>query len=325
MSWTLVTGGAGYVGSVVVAGLLAAGRRVRVLDSLVHGATPSLLWTWGSERFEFIRGDVRDPEARRAALAGARDVVHLAAIVGDPACARDPELAAAVNTEATRHLLDAAASGAVERFVFASTCSNYGRTASSNDALATETWQLNPLSAYAESKVAAECDVLSDGRGELVATCVRLATVYGPSPRMRFDLTVNEFTRDMLLKKHLLIYGEQFWRPYIHVADAAAAIARVLDAPAADVAGEVFNIGDTRENYRKRDIVELVRERVAGGEVELVEVDEDPRDYRVSFDKAAEVLGVTSSRRVGDGIDEIVALIGSGLLPDPFLPVYRNS
>ena len=324
MGWTLVTGGAGYVGSVLVSELIARGRRVRVLDSLVHGATPSLLWAWGSDRFEFIRGDVRDQQARRAALSDAEAVVHLAAVVGDPACAQAPELALSVNTKASHELLEDARTAGLKRFVFASTCSNYGRLENSNGALATESWSLNPLSVYAESKVAAERDVLSGNGRELATTCLRFATVYGPSPRMRFDLTVNEFTRDMLLSKKLLIYGEQFWRPYVHVADAARGIACILECPREQVAGEVFNVGDTEENYRKGDIVGLVRERLPEGEVEFVSVAEDPRDYRVSFAKVNEALGFSTKRRVRDGIDEIVALIDSGLLPDPFAPIYRN-
>jgi len=124
----LVTGGAGYVGSVVVAELLERDYEVRALDVLAHGSVPSLLPAWGNKRFHFIHGDVRDPEARRAALKGTDAVVHLAAIVGDPACARQPELAREVNLEATRALVRDSADAGAERFIFASTCSNYART-----------------------------------------------------------------------------------------------------------------------------------------------------------------------------------------------------
>jgi nucleoside-diphosphate-sugar epimerase len=316
----LVTGGAGYVGSVVVDELLERGFRVRALDALLHGSVPSLLQSWGNRRFEFVKGDVRDAEARTRALEGISAVVHLAAIVGDPACARHPELAREVNLEATKALLTDAEQAGVERFVFASTCSNYGKM--NNGDLADETVELKPVSLYAETKVEAEGEVL--GRRKLAPTCLRFATVYGTSPRMRFDLTVNEFTRDLEVLDELVVFGEQFWRPYVHVRDAASAIALVLEAPLDLMAGEVFNVGDTGENYRKLDLVEILRTRFPNGKVDFVHKDEDPRDYRVSFEKFASRTGFRIERSVEDGVDEVLALVRSGLLDDPYHPVYRN-
>jgi nucleoside-diphosphate-sugar epimerase len=316
----LVTGGAGYVGSIVIDELLASGYRVRALDDLLHGSVPSLLQSWGNPRFEFVRGDVRNASARARALQNVAAIVHLAAIVGDPACSRQPELAREVNLNGTRALLDDAERVGVDRFILASTCSNYGRM--SNGAFADETVELKPISLYAETKVAAEQDALS--RRKLVPTCLRFATVYGTSPRMRFDLTVNEFTRDLAVKDELTIFGEQFWRPYIHVRDAADAIVRVLESPPAVVNGEVFNVGDTGENYRKLDLVELLRERFPAGKIEFVHRDEDPRDYRVSFEKFAARFGFKARRSVTEGIDEVLALLRSGLVDDPFAPSYRN-
>ena len=316
----LVTGGAGYVGSVAVAELLARGLRVRVLDALFHGGTPSLLQVWSNPNFEFIRADIRDPAARAKAVEGVRAIVHLAAIVGDPACARDPALAQEVNLDATRALLDEAERAGVEQFILASTCSNYGK--SSGDGFVDENFELAPVSVYAETKVAAEGEVLSSSRG-LATTCLRFATVFGTSPRMRFDLTVNEFTRDIAVANELVVYGEQFWRPYVHVRDAGRAIADVLAAPTSGT-GEVFNVGDTRENYRKIDLVELLRERFPTGSVSFVHRDEDPRDYRVSFGRFAERFGFSAERSVANGIDEVVDLLASGLVADPFSPAYRN-
>jgi nucleoside-diphosphate-sugar epimerase len=321
--WTLVTGGAGYVGSIVVDELLARGHRVRVVDSLLHGSVPSLLLAWGKEDFEFVRGDVRDRSLMAEALKDVDKVVHLAAIVGDPACSREPDLAREVNQGATIALLEDARSAAgVERFIFASTCSNYGKL--EGDTYATEEFDLAPVSLYAETKVAAELQVLAAANGKLAPTCLRLATVFGTSPRMRFDLTVNEFTRDVALDKDLVVYGEQFWRPYVHVRDAARAVATVLDAPREQVSGEVFNVGDTGENYRKLDIVGLLQERFPEARVDYVHKDEDPRDYRVSFDKVRSKLGYEVERRVADGIDEVVALMQSGLVEDPYASIYRN-
>jgi nucleoside-diphosphate-sugar epimerase len=322
-SWILVTGGAGYVGSVVVEELLGHGHRVRVLDSLAHGSVPSLLQVWGHDGFEFVRGDVRDESARAKALADVGAVVHLAAIVGDPACSREPDLAREVNLEGTHALLDEADRAGVERFVFASTCSNYGKMADSSQ-LATEDLELRPVSLYAETKVEAELDVLERSNNGLVTSCLRFATVYGASPRMRFDLTVNEFTRDMALAPELVVFGEQFWRPYIHVRDAARAVRTALEAPVEAVRGEVFNVGETRENYRKLDIVELLKERFPDATVSFVHRDEDPRDYRVSFEKVKEQLDFTAQWSVEAGIDEVSALLQSGLVGDPFAPQYRN-
>jgi nucleoside-diphosphate-sugar epimerase len=321
--WILVTGGAGYVGSVVVEELLGHGHRVRVLDSLAHGSVPSLLQVWGRDGFEFVRGDVRDGSARVKALADVGAVVHLAAIVGDPACSREPDLAREVNLEGTHALLDEADRAGVERFVFASTCSNYGKMADSSQ-LATEDLELRPVSLYAETKVDAELDVLERSDNGLVTSCLRFATVYGASPRMRFDLTVNEFTRDMALAPELVVFGEQFWRPYIHVRDAARAVRTALEAPVEAVRGEVFNVGETRENYRKLDIVELLKERFPDATVSFVHRDEDPRDYRVSFEKVKEQLDFQTQWSVETGIDEVSALLQSGLVADPFAPEYRN-
>ena len=208
-----VTGGAGYIGATATRELLPPATRSRVLDSLLHGQddVAAALEAAGAR---VVRGDVRDADARRAALDGADAVVHLAAIVGDPACAKDPELSQAVNVEGTRALVEDA--GMARRIVFASTCSNYGRMA---DPLVPvdETAPLAPVSLYAEQKVEIERELLALPN----ATCLRFATIYGVAERMRFDLTVNEFTRDLWDGRTLDVYGEQFWRPYVHVGDAA--------------------------------------------------------------------------------------------------------
>jgi nucleoside-diphosphate-sugar epimerase len=319
----LVTGGAGYVGSIVAGTLLDAGRPVRVLDSLAVGNGDSVAQLREHEAFEFVAGDVRDAQARESALESVDTVVHLAAIVGDPACSRDPDLARAVNLEATRALIEACARHGVERFVFASTCSNYGKMVD-GDAFATEEWELRPVSLYAETKVAAELEVLAATDAGLATSCLRFATVYGVSPRMRFDLTVNEFTRDALVGGELVVYGEEFWRPYIHVRDAARAVLTVLAAPADEVAGEVFNVGSTDENFRKKDLVEMLLERLPATTVTHVAQAEDPRDYRVSFEKIRSRLGFSVTSSVGNGIDEVLALLRSGAVEDPYADAFRN-
>jgi nucleoside-diphosphate-sugar epimerase len=319
----LVTGGAGYLGSTLTAELLAGGDRVRVVDSLAVGGGGSVLSYWGRHGFEFHAGDVRDDGVRRSMLTGVDAVVHLAAVVGDPACARDPETARRVNLDATRALLEDCAASDVRRFLFASTCSSYGKMLDV-DAVATEDWELRPVSLYAETKVEAETAVLAATSSELATSCLRFATLYGASARMRFDLTVNEFARDALVNGELVVYGEQFWRPYVHVGDAARAIVAALDAAPEMVAAEVFNVGDTAQNLRKQDLVELIVARLPDTKVERVARTEDPRDYRVSFDKIRATLGFGSRRTVSDGIDEVIGLLRAGVVSDPFAAAFRN-
>lgn len=319
----LVTGGAGYVGSVVVAQLLAAGHHVRVLDSLLHGGH-ALMGVWSHPQFAFIRGDVRDRAVVLQAIAGRDAVVHLAAIVGDPACARAPDLAQAVNCKASLALLMQCRSGGIARFVFASTCSNYGKMEDPHQYV-DETSELRPVSLYAETKVAVERAVLDPSMTDAVCgTSLRFATVYGVSPRMRFDLTVNEFTLEMVQKKSLQVFGENFWRPYIHVRDAARAIQAVVEAPRALVQGNVFNVGATAENYRKADLVELIRPFAPDAQIEFVQRNEDPRDYRVTFEKIRATLGFAPGRVVTDGVREIVQLIRDGVVTGFDQPYYRN-
>jgi nucleoside-diphosphate-sugar epimerase len=318
-----VTGGAGYVGALVVDELLAAGHEVRVLDVLLHGQD-EVAGKLEGEGVELFRGDVRDDDARAKGLAGADAVVHLAAIVGDPACAKDPELSQEVNVEATRNLVADAARLDVGRLVFASTCSNYGRMADPTVPI-DERGQLSPVSLYAEQKVSVERMLLEgEPDGGLAATCLRFATVYGAAPRMRFDLTVNEFTRDLWADRDLEVFGEQFWRPYVHVGDAARGVALVLSAPPEQVAGEVFNVGHSDENYRKLDLVELITRRLGRGNITYVHRDEDPRDYKVSFEKVRSKLGFEPLRRVPDGITEVVEALERRDFGDPFDSRFSN-
>jgi nucleoside-diphosphate-sugar epimerase len=295
-----------------------------VLDSLLHGQKELAAEQEGGG-VEVIVADIRDQDARARALGGANAVVHLAAIVGDPACARDPELSNDVNVQATESLIAQAREAGVERLVFASTCSNYGRMADPNVPI-TEEGELRPVSLYAEQKVAMERLILEGASGNgLHATCLRFATVYGVGKRMRFDLTVNEFTRELWADRELEVFGEQFWRPYIHVADAGRAVRRVLETPAEQVSGQVFNAGRSGENYRKLDLVEEIKTQIDRGKVSYVHRDEDPRDYKVSFDKIRSQLGFETRMTVPDGIAEIIGALDAGAFGDPYDPRYRNT
>jgi nucleoside-diphosphate-sugar epimerase len=319
---TLITGGSGYIGSLLARELNEAGRDVRVLDSLLHGQE-DIAAEQEQAGIEVIRADIRDGEARRRALAGAEAVVHLAAIVGDPACARDPQASDEVNVQATRELVADAGEAGVECLVFASTCSNYGRMTDPTVPI-TEEGELSPVSLYAEQKVGMEKLILGAGGNGVQPTCLRFATVYGVGRRMRFDLTVNEFTRELWADRELEVFGEQFWRPYIHVRDAGRAVRTVLETPAEKVTGRVFNAGRSGENYRKLDLVEEIRKQTDRGNVSYVHRDEDPRDYKVSFDRIRSELGFETLMTVPDGIAEIISALEEERFGDPFDGRYRN-
>ena len=319
----VVTGSAGYLGSMLASDLLAQGHSVVGIDSLMHGGG-SLSGLTGHPQFTFVHADLRDPVAVVAALKGAEAVVHLAAIVGEPACNRDPELTKAVNFEASLRLVEAARAAGVERFVFASTCSNYGKMPDASGYV-DESSPLQPLSVYAETKVAVERHLLEAPKSRgFVPTVLRLSTVYGLSFRPRFDLTVNEFAAEAVVNRKLVVFGEQFWRPYVHVRDVARAVTAVLGAPAAEVQNAVFNVGGTAENYTKKMLVDLILERLPGTNVEFVKRDADPRDYRVRFGKIEQQLGFRPSFVVPRGLDEVIAAIRSGVIADFTRKDFRN-
>lgn len=303
--------------------LLADGNRVRVLDTLLHDGG-SMLGVWSHPGFEFIRGDVCDRTALRDALAGVEAVVHLAAIVGDPACSRQPDLARKVNLESSLALIEESQKARVGRFIFASTCSNYGRMKDPT-CFVDEDSELSPVSLYAETKVAVEKALFaSHPKANWCPTPMRFATVFGVSPRMRFDLTVNEFTMEMLTKKQLMVYGEQFWRPYIHVRDAARGIQLVLNSATEKVGGNVFNVGATDQNFQKQQLVEMIRPYAPDAVVKFVRKEEDPRDYRVSFARVTDELGFKITRSVADGIQEVARLVRSEAISDFSDRRYRN-
>jgi nucleoside-diphosphate-sugar epimerase len=302
--------------------LLSDGYQVRVID-LLHSGGESIIGLLDSDDFEFTRADVRNEEAMRDAVEGMDAVVHLASIVGDPACAAAPEMARSVNRDASKQLYEIANEEGVGQFVFASTCSNYGKM--EDEDFLDERSPLRPVSLYAETKVDVEEYLLEQSKKNTCKpTSLRFATVYGLSPRVRFDLTVNQFTKELALGKELVIYGEQFWRPYCHVADLARSVRAVLGAEEDNVAFDVFNVGDNDENYQKQAIVDLIVERIPDADLSYVEKTEDPRDYRVDFSKIQNRLGFEISRTVPGGIDEIKYIIDNGFIQDPEDERYYN-
>ena len=320
----LVTGGAGYIGSVLVRQLLQKNFQVRVLDSLKFGGD-ALYDVMMHPHFEFIQGDIRDKQKVDDALQGIEAIVHLAAIVGDPACKMYSEEAQETNWQGSVALFEAAEKYGIKRFVFASTCSNYGKMPDP-DSFVTEISELRPVSLYAELKVKFEKFILEEKKdAKVCSTALRFSTVYGFSPRIRFDLTVNEFTRNATLNGEQEIWGAQFWRPYCHVEDLARSVVLVLESPEQKVRSNVFNVGSTEENYNKGMVIEEVCKVVPDVNVHFVEMNEDPRDYRVNFDKIKNELGYTITKTVPDGVKEIYTLLKTGIVTDAFSQKFRNT
>jgi len=319
----LVTGAAGYIGSVAVRQLLQKGHEVIGLDSLKWGGE-SLYEIMLNPNFQFVNGDVRDSDLLAKVLNKVDAVFHLAAIVGDPACSKFSDEAKEVNWNASVDLFEKAESAGVKRFIFASTCSNYGKMADS-DSFLTETSELNPVSLYAELKVKFE-DYLLNKRSDsnICSTALRYSTVYGFSPRVRFDLTVNEFTREATLGKELEIWGPQFWRPYCHVEDLSKAALLVIESDADKVRSNVFGVGDSSENYQKKMVMEEIQKIVPNANATYVDKTEDPRDYRVNFDKIKNELGYQITKKVTDGVSEIYNLVNSGIIADTYIQKFRN-
>lgn len=323
MKKILVTGAAGYIGSVLVKELLQRGYHVRGVDILNFGGE-SLLGILTNKNFEFIKADLRVEEDVKNCLKDVYAVIHLAAIVGDPACAAEPQVAEDTNWHASKMLFDYAnKQKEVKRFIFASTCSNYGKMPGDN--LLTEDSMLNPVSLYAKLKVQFEQYLLdSDTRKDFIPTNLRFSTAYGLSPRVRFDLTVNEFAKDVALERELVIFGEQFWRPYCHVEDIARACILTLESDAEKVDHEVFNVGDSSENYQKKMIAEEILKFVPTAQIKYVHKDEDPRDYKVDFSKIKNKLGFSITRNVPMGLREIYSVVKNQIVKEPDSPRYKN-
>lgn len=310
-----IFGGGGYIGPIVAKRLLGFGYRVRIVDLFLYGTQNIMLGLFDEPGFEVLNGDLADPDIVNAGLQDASDVVILAGLVGDPITKKYPDAHDAVNETGIRSLIDLLNGRGLQRVIFVSTCSNYGLIPEGT--LADEEYELNPLSLYAKAKVGVEQKLLSlKGHVDYEATALRFATAFGLAPRMRFDLTVSQFTREMYLRRDLLVYDADTWRPYCHVQDFADVIQRVLEAPAADISFDVFNAGGDNNNFTKRMIVEAVQKHLPDAPVAYQEHGSDPRNYRVDFKKIRERLGFTPKYSVEDGIKELIRALDQNLFED---------
>jgi nucleoside-diphosphate-sugar epimerase len=311
----LVIGGAGYVGSILVRKLLDRSYSVTVLDALLYG-DESIREFYGRPDFELIHDDMRNVEAVVRAMQYADAVVHLGALVGDPACALNEKLTLEINLAATRMIAEAARGFGVQRFIFASTCSVYG----ASDQLLDERSALNPVSLYARTKIDSERVLLALNDDRFAPVILRFATVYGLSPRPRFDLVVNLLAAQAVCEKRITIFGGDQWRPFIHVDDAAEAILKCLEAPLQAVKGQIFNVGSDDQNYQIAQLGDLIKELIPEVEVIHQGEDVDKRNYRVSFGKVRKHLGFSPRYTVADGVLEIKAAIEDGRIRD-----YRDA
>ena len=305
----LVTGGAGSIGTVVIPMLLERGYEVVILDNFMFGYGPVLHFAT-NPNVRIINGDVRKKEELSAALEGVDYIIHLAAIVGFPACAADENAAVSINYESTQLLLELM--GPDQRLIYASTGSCYGRAETFCD----ENTPINPLTVYARTKADSEVAILgSDHASNSVV--LRFATVFGPSPRMRFDLIVNDFTYKAVNDRIIVLYEGHFKRTFLHSHDAALSYLTVLDN-FETMKGGVFNVGDEKLNHTKRDVVVAIQEQL---EFELYETDVgtdlDARNYHVSFERVQE-FGFRSTVTLAQGIKELLGICSFMRLRMPF-------
>ncbi len=315
----LVVGGAGYVGSVLVKNLLKENFKVRVLDSLMYGYQP-LKNFLKNPNLEFIKGDFRNVEYVVKTVKDMDAVIHLGAIVGDPACTIDEDLSLEINTAATMLIRQVCKGYGIKKFLYASTCSVYGKT----DEIIDEKSYLNPISLYAKSKLEAEKAILSMRDSYFAPTILRISTAFGKSFRPRFDLVVNRLTAKALSEGKITIYNGFQWRPFIHVEDISKAILLFLEAPIQVIGGEIFNIGSNNMNYQFIDLSEKIKETIPNTEVEHVKKLEDARNYRVSFNKIRNQIGFTCQKKLEDGIIEIKDSLENGLIKDYKDPRFNN-
>ena len=315
----LVIGGAGYIGSALIPKLLDAGHQVRLLDLMLFGDEP-LRHVADHPNLELVNGDFRHVENVLEAVRGMDTVIHLGAIVGDPACNLDENLTIDVNLSATRMIGELAKAAGVTRFIFASTCSVYGAC----DELLDERSVVRPISLYGQTKVASEHVLWQMATDRFKPTVVRFATIYGLSGRTRFDLVVNLLAAKAKIEGRITVFGGDQWRPFVHVDDAGRAVAMLADAPLELVGGEIFNVGSNDQNYTITQVGELVHEQVISAELEINTEDTDRRNYRVDFSKIRNQINFKPQWTVQQGIEQVLEAIANGEVDDYQEAKYSN-
>jgi len=316
----LVVGGAGYLGSVLTRKLLQKGYKVRILDNLSFG-DDGIKELYSNKNFEFVNGDIRNISNIVESIKGIDAVIHLAAIVGDPACAADPRETLEINYLATKMIAETCKYFQVNRFLFASTCSVYGES-STPDAKLTENSPLNPISLYAETKINCEKLLLELKDDNFSPLLLRMGTLYGYSPNMRFDLVVNLLIAKAIFDKKITIFGGEQWRPFLHVEDAADIYIRYLEIPIEKLKTNIFNI--VSENCKIVDIGKIIKSICPEAQLEINNQIIDKRNYNVSFNKMSNTLNYKPKNKISEGIIEIKNVIEKGIIKDYKDAKYRT-
>lgn len=320
MTWSvLVTGGAGYVGSVLVPKLLDAGHKVTVLDLYLYG-DDIFDQIKGNPNLREVKGDMRDLAVVKDALTGCDAVIHLACISNDPSFELDPKLGKSINLDAFRPLVQEAKKAGVKRFIYASSSSVYGIK---DDAEVHEDLPLEPLTDYSKFKVRCE-EILEEERAPgFVVSTIRPSTVCGYGPRQRLDVIVNILTNHAVNNGRIRVFGGSQKRPNLHIQDMADVYLYLLQQPDEKVDGKIWNAG-----YQNRTLLELadIVKNVVGGDLEIVvEPTNDLRSYHVSSDKITRDIGFVPKHTIEDAVRELVAAFKAGKLPDSMTdPKYSN-
>jgi len=312
MPRVLVTGGAGYVGAVLVPKLLAGGFEVTVLDLYLYGdrVLDSVKDPAGLHQ---VKGDLRDIDLLNRILPGCDAVIHLACISNDPSFELDPQLGKSINYDAFRPLVEASRHHGVRRFIYASSSSVYGIK---EEERVTEALPIEPLTDYSKYKALCEQELLEYQAPEFTCTILRPATVCGYSPRLRLDLTVNILTNHAINRRRIRVFGGSQYRPNIHIGDMTDVYLRILDLPPEKVAGKVWNVG--YDNLTVRRIAELVKSTIGDDDIEIVtEPTDDLRSYRVDSAQIAQDIEFTAERTLGDAVRDLATAFNGGRIPDP--------
>jgi len=315
----LVTGGAGYVGSILVPHLLREGHQVRVLDLFLFG-DDVLDNVKDNSRLERIKGDLRDRKVLQRAIPGCDAIIHLACISNDPSFELDPSLGKSINYDCFFDLVEIAKKNKVRRFVYASSSSVYGIK---DEPDVTENLPLNPLTDYSKYKAMCEEVLLKERCPGFVALIIRPATICGYSPRLRLDLSVNILTNLAYHNRRITVFGGEQMRPNLHIEDMADFYLWALRWPDQAIDGKIYNVGF--QNMRIREIAELVRTEV-GPDVEIVTTPtDDHRSYHISSEKISRELGWVPRHTVQEAIRDLVTAFKAGKVPGAMTnPRYSN-
>lgn len=315
----LVTGGAGYVGSILCRKLINKGYKVIVLDKLYFSQEP-IQDLINNDHFELIVGDISNINNLIQGIKEADYVIHLAGIVGDPASSVDPIYTMESNYFSTQALIELSKYFQVSRFIFASSCSVYG----AGSQILTEDSDLNPVSLYARSKVASEKELLAAANNYFHPIILRFGTIYGLSPRMRFDLVVNIMNAHAFFNNKIMVNSGDQWRPLLHVADAAEACLAMIESPIEAVNGQVFNVGANDQNFKISDIAQTIQQHIPQTKIISKDTAKDKRDYRVNFNKIKQAIKFNPHYKLSAGIQEIITAMKQGKFQDFSNPIYSN-